>query len=230
MALKEQYHEVEKVTTCNDGRPSHVSIQLFDKCCKGLTDYMHHYQGLINLCQRVHTEKEQQLDRFCTAWEDLIWERDTFAKEINRRDCCGEGVIDEKFARKLRKKMLRDPNRKKMLRDPNIIKNKECILYILSHSSVLPLVTLSQHHFVPSALTFQPRLLHYPLNSFSTTISSVNFFGKSIPLPFFFVFFFQCKYFLFVLIWFTKGDPPPLDNIQVLMPNDYIVQLYHRHC
>ena len=109
-----------------------------------------------------------------------------------------------------------------------LIKNKECILYILSHSSVLPLVTLSQHHFVPSALTFQPRLLHYPLNSFSTTISSVNFFGKSIPLPFFF--FFQCKYFLFVLIWFTKGDPPPLDNIQVLMPNDYIVQLYHRHC
>ena len=67
-------------------------------------------------------------------------------------------------------------------------------------------------------------------DSFSTTISSVNFFGKSIPLPFFFVFFFQCKYFLFVLIWFTKGDPPPLDNIQVLMPNDYIVQLYHRHC
>ena len=59
---------------------------------------------LINQCQRVNTEKEQQLDRFCTAWEDLKWERDTFAKEINRRDCCGEGVIDEKFARKLRKK------------------------------------------------------------------------------------------------------------------------------
>ena len=75
-----------------------------DKCCKGLTDYMHHCQGLINLCQRVHTEKEQQLDRFCTAWEDLKSERDTFTKEINRRDCCGEGVLDEKFARKLRKK------------------------------------------------------------------------------------------------------------------------------
>ena len=26
--LKEQYQQVEKVTTCNDGRPSHVSIQL----------------------------------------------------------------------------------------------------------------------------------------------------------------------------------------------------------
>ena len=32
--LKEQFQQVEKVTTCNDGRPSHVSIQLFDKCCK----------------------------------------------------------------------------------------------------------------------------------------------------------------------------------------------------
>ena len=102
--LKLQYQQEEKVTTCDDGRPSHVSIPLFDKYCKGLTDYMHHCQGLINLCQRVNTEKEQQLDRFCTAWEDLKWERDTFAKEINRRDCCGEGVIDEKFARKLRRK------------------------------------------------------------------------------------------------------------------------------
>ena len=102
--LKIQHQQEEKVTTSDDGRPSHVSIQLFDKYCKGLTDYMHHCQGLINLCQRVNTEKEQQLDRFCTAWEDLKWERDTFAKEINRRDCCGEGVIDEKFARKLRKK------------------------------------------------------------------------------------------------------------------------------
>ena len=100
----DQYQNEEKVTTCNDGRPSHVSIQLFDKCCKGLTDYRHHCQGLINLCQRVHTEKEQQLDRFCSAWEDLKWERDTFAKEINRRDCCGEGVISQKFARKLREK------------------------------------------------------------------------------------------------------------------------------
>ena len=101
--LKLQYQQEEKVTTSDDGRPSHVSIQLYDKCCKGLTEYMHYCKGLINLCQRVHTEKEQQLDRFCTAWEDLKWERDTFAKEINRRDCCGEGVIDEKCARKLKK-------------------------------------------------------------------------------------------------------------------------------
>ena len=109
----EQYQrpqQEEKVTTCDDGRPSHVSIQFFDKYCKGLTDYMHYCKGLLNLCQRVHTEKEQQLDRFCTAWEELKWERDNFANEINRRDCCGEGVIDEKFARKLRRKMLRDPN------------------------------------------------------------------------------------------------------------------------
>ena len=95
--LKLKYQQEEKVVTCDDGRPSHVSIQLFDKYCKGLTDYRHHCQGLLNLCQRVHTEKEQQLDRFCTAWEDLKWERDTFAKEINRRDCCGEGDIDEKL-------------------------------------------------------------------------------------------------------------------------------------
>ena len=108
--LKLQFQQVEKVTTCNDGRPSHVSIQLFDKCCKGLIEYRDHCQGLLNLCQRVNTEKEQQLDRFCTAWEDLKWERDTFANEINRRDCCGEGVIDKKCARKLRKQMLRNLN------------------------------------------------------------------------------------------------------------------------
>ena len=95
--LKEQYQQVEKVTTCNDGRPSHVSIQLYDKCCKVLNDH-------INLCQGLRIQKEQQLDRFCTAWEDLKWERDAFAKEINRRDCCGEGVISKKFARKLRRK------------------------------------------------------------------------------------------------------------------------------
>ena len=83
--LKEQYQHVEKVTTCNDGRPSHVSIQLYDKCCNALKAYM-------SLCERLRTEKGQQLDRFCTAWEDLKWERDAFAKEINRRDCCGEGV------------------------------------------------------------------------------------------------------------------------------------------
>ena len=33
----DQYQNEQKVTTCDDGRPSHVSIQLFDKCCKGLT-------------------------------------------------------------------------------------------------------------------------------------------------------------------------------------------------
>ena len=74
-ALKEQYQKLqqeEKVTTSNDGRPSHVSIQLYDKCCKALQDYMHRCQGL-------RTEKEQQLDRFCTAWEHLKGERDTFA-------------------------------------------------------------------------------------------------------------------------------------------------------
>ena len=96
--LKEQYQKLqqeEKVTTCNDGRPSHVSIQLYDKCCNALKDYM--YQ-----CQGLRTEKEQQLDRFCTAWEDLKWERDSFAKEIRRRDRCGEGVIHKIFAKKLR--------------------------------------------------------------------------------------------------------------------------------
>ena len=93
--LKEQYQNEEKVTTSNDGRPSHVSIQLYDKCCNALKDYM--YQ-----CQGLRTEKEQQLDRFCTAWEDLKWERDSFAKEIRRRDRCGEGVIHKIFAKKLR--------------------------------------------------------------------------------------------------------------------------------
>ena len=38
------------------------------------------------ICQGLRTQKEQQLDRFCTAWEDLKWERDAFTKEINRRD------------------------------------------------------------------------------------------------------------------------------------------------
>ena len=93
--LKEQYQQVEKVTTCNDGRPSHVSIQLYDKCCKALNNYM--YQ-----CQGLRTQKEQQLDRFCTAWEDLKWERDAFAKEINRRDCCGEGYLHKKMGKKVR--------------------------------------------------------------------------------------------------------------------------------
>ena len=93
--LKEQFQQVEKVTTCNDGRPSHVSIQLYDKCCKVLNDH-------INLCQGLRIQKEQQLDRFCTAWEDLKWERDAFGKEINRRDCCGEGYLDKKMAKKVR--------------------------------------------------------------------------------------------------------------------------------
>ena len=91
--LKEQYQQVEKVTTCNDGRPSHVSIQLYDKCCNALKAYM--FQ-----CERLRTQKEQQLDRFCTAWEDLKWERDAFFKEINRRDYCGEGYLDKKMAQK----------------------------------------------------------------------------------------------------------------------------------
>ena len=93
--LKEQYQNEEKVTTSNDGRPSHVSIQLYDKCCKALKEYM--YQ-----CQRFQNEKEQLLYKFCTDWEDLKWERDTFAKEIRRRDRCGEGVIHKIFAKKLR--------------------------------------------------------------------------------------------------------------------------------
>ena len=104
--LKEQYQKLqqeEKVTTCNDGRPSHVSIQLYDKCCNVL-------KAVTSQCERLRTEKGQQLDRFCTAWEDLKWERDAFAKEIIRRDCCGEGVISKKFARKLRREMLRNPN------------------------------------------------------------------------------------------------------------------------
>ena len=101
--LKLQYQQEENVTTSNDGRPSHVSIQLFDKCCKVLKDYMYH-------CQELRTEKELQLDRFCSAWEDLKWERDAFGKEINRRDCRGEGGISKKFARKLRSGKYRECN------------------------------------------------------------------------------------------------------------------------
>ena len=66
-------------------------------------------------CQGLRTKKEQQLDRFCTAWEDLKWERHAFYKEINRRDCCGEGVLDERLARKLRKKMLEIMNVEKIV-------------------------------------------------------------------------------------------------------------------
>ena len=99
--LKQQYQNEEKVTTSNDGRPSHVSIQLYDKSCNALKAYM-------DQNQRFQNEKEQLLYKFCTDWEDLKWERDTFAKEINRRDCCGEGVISKNFARKIRKKMLRN--------------------------------------------------------------------------------------------------------------------------
>ena len=93
--LKQQYQNEEKVTTSNDGRPSHVSIQLYDKSCNALKAYM-------DQNQRFQNEKEQLLYKFCTDWEDLKWERDTFVKEINRRDCCGEGVIDKNFARKIR--------------------------------------------------------------------------------------------------------------------------------
>ena len=96
--LKEQYQKLqqeEKVTTCNDGRPSHVSIQLYDKSCNALKAYM-------DQNQRFQNEKEQLLYKFCTDWEDLKWERDTFAKEIRRRDRCGEGVIHKKLAKKLR--------------------------------------------------------------------------------------------------------------------------------
>ena len=100
--LNKQFQQVEKVTSRNDGRPSHVSIQLYDKCCKALNDYINLCQGLGTQCQRLNTQKEQQLDRFCTAWEDLKWERDSFAKEINRRDCCGEGYLDKKMAKKVR--------------------------------------------------------------------------------------------------------------------------------
>ena len=62
--LKLKYQQEEKVTTSDDGRPSHVSIQLFDKCCKGLTDYMHYCQGLINLCQRVQLKKSNNWTDF----------------------------------------------------------------------------------------------------------------------------------------------------------------------
>ena len=93
--LKEQYQNEEKVTTSNDGRPSHVSIQLYDKSCNALKAYM-------DQNQRFQNEKEQLLYKFCTDWEDLKWERDTFAKEIRRRDRCGEGVIHKKLAKKLR--------------------------------------------------------------------------------------------------------------------------------
>ena len=68
---------------------------MVDESPWSMVDYM--YQ-----CQGLRTEKEQQLDRFCTAWEDLKWERDSFAKEIRRRDRCGEGVIHKIFAKKLR--------------------------------------------------------------------------------------------------------------------------------
>ena len=64
----------------------------------------------MDQCERFRIEKEQQLDRLCTAWQNLKWERDTFVKEINRRDCRGEGVISKNFARKMRKKMLRNLN------------------------------------------------------------------------------------------------------------------------
>ena len=57
--LNKQFQQVEKVTTCNDGRPSHVSIQLYDKCCKALNDYINLCQGLRTQCQRVNTRVAQ---------------------------------------------------------------------------------------------------------------------------------------------------------------------------
>ena len=71
-----------------------LSAHVPDYAC-AVKDYM--YQ-----CQRFQNEKEQLLYKFCTDWEDLKWERDSFAKEINRRDRRGEGVIHKNFARKLR--------------------------------------------------------------------------------------------------------------------------------
>ena len=64
----------------------------------------------MDQCQRFQNKKEQLLYKFCTDWEDLKWERDTYAKELNRRDCQGEGVLSKHFARKNRKKMLRNLN------------------------------------------------------------------------------------------------------------------------
>ena len=62
-------------------------------CCKALKDYMYQCEGLRN-------EKEQLLVKFCNDWEELKWEKDAFAKEVNRRDFCGEGYLDKKFAKK----------------------------------------------------------------------------------------------------------------------------------
>ena len=79
------------------GDHSHVSIQLYDKCCKALKDY-------LNQCAQFH-EKEQLLDKFCNDWEHLKWERDTFANEITRRDCCRQGPIDKKKVKEAKKKI-----------------------------------------------------------------------------------------------------------------------------
>ena len=70
------------------GDHSHVSIQLYDKCCKALKDY-------LNQCAQFH-EKEQLLDKSCNDWDHLKRERDTFANEITRRDCCRQGPFDKK--------------------------------------------------------------------------------------------------------------------------------------
>ena len=92
MLLKTERSECE-----DDGIAQQDLSQLYDKCCNALKDYMYQCQGFV---------LKKNNNRFCTAWEDLKWERDTFAEEINRRDCCGEGVIDEKIARKLRRKKM----------------------------------------------------------------------------------------------------------------------------
>ena len=67
--LKEQYQQVEKVTTCNDGRPSHVSIQLYDKCCNALKAY-------IFQCKRLRTLLPKKLT------EEIVVEKELLARNL----------------------------------------------------------------------------------------------------------------------------------------------------
>ena len=53
-------------------------------------------------CEGFHNEKEQLLVKFCYDWEELKWEMEAFAKEIYRRNCCGEGYLH--FCKKTEKK------------------------------------------------------------------------------------------------------------------------------
>ena len=86
-------------------------------------------------CQGLRTLKEQQLDRFCTAWEDLKWERDAFAKEINRRDCCGEGyTLTRRWQKKWDLENIGDQNDEKLFNkcimiNNRIIKLSHCLNY-----------------------------------------------------------------------------------------------------